>query len=177
MRPMPGYALIELETPLTQNGAIFIPEEYRKRVALIGRVVATTPGYPHKCNDCGFIQTSGRRCNKCQGNLRITRSTPVPVDPMNNRRVSLDIGAAITSITSTLIVVANDSISGIIEDGVSVGTVESNTGIHRCTFCGPAMPGSHLAVMLVQDATGWYCPVCHRYENGQPHKIPASLMR
>jgi hypothetical protein len=21
--------------------------------------------------------------------------------------------------------------------------------------------------MLVQDATGWYCPVCHTYENGQ----------
>jgi hypothetical protein len=174
---MPGFALIELEVPLTEVGAIVIPEEYRKRVSLIGRVVETTPGYPHKCNDCGFIQTSGRRCNKCQGNLRITRSTKVRGEDILGKRILIAVGSAITPINSTIIVVANDSISAVLGEGKIHGEFVSSSGVHRCTFCGPAMPGSHLAVMLVQDGTGWYCPVCHTYENGQKHKIPASVMR
>lgn len=177
MRPMPGFALIELETPITESEGIVIPEAYRKRITRIGKVIATNPGFPHKCNDCGFVQTSGRSCNKCHGNVRITRATPVQADPIENRRVTIDPNAALSPITSTLIVVANDAITGILEDDATVGKFSSDSGIHRCTFCGPAMPGASLGVMLVQDATGWYCPVCHKYEDGSTHKIPASVLR
>jgi hypothetical protein len=162
--PTPGRAVIKIELLPENLGGIVIPEKSRFPRVIAGHIVAITFGFVRKCNDCGWVQTSGKRCARCQGNVRV-KSAKAP-----NHFGANPIGLRVTLESHTMVplderaglyIVPVDSISGVLDEDAVFGMGKQD-GAERCVHCGAAEAGTNQTMILVNG----YCPRCGKNRAG-----------
>lgn len=155
MKPMPGHAIMEIESEFkVQEGSIFIPQKSRKIKGRIGRIVSWTP-YPSQPYQMWMMQNGKTERVTVEHPERYNKD----FEGIVGKRFLADTYRLMEVEDQLLAIVRLEHLVMSLPENVNTDVAQS--GPTRCTRC---KSKGELNIML--DAEG-YCPMCHKDKHGE----------
>ena len=145
IRPLPGNAVVALESHFVTDGSIVLPENLRNRRGYAGTVLAIA----HTADSLkawNRADITGRR---------------VLLQPYGGRDVTPDHAVQVFAVADILADVTDAK-----PEELDAITASVASPMLRCRYCGPAIKGNGPNMLLVQGPRGMECPRCGRDQNG-----------
>lgn len=143
VRPLPGFAVIELDGHFKTDGSIVLPDKLKNRRGFTGKVLSVVHTTETQREWNGH-SIAGRR---------------VWLAPYGGRPLNDDGSVQVFSV--------RDIMADVTDAGQQELSAAVQSHIKRCRFCGPAK-SAQLANMVLVDMGGkLVCPRCGKDENGE----------